>query len=239
MSDTWVEPGRQSWSRPNIVWGIWDLPESEVGAFSDLSQLAGKDTIELGCGTAYFSAWMAKHGAKPVGIDITPPQLATARAFQAEFGIDFPLIEGSAESVPLPDASFDLALSEYGASIWCDPYQWIPEAARLLRPGGRLLFLRNSTVSVLCTPPTGTATNKLVIPQFGMHKIMYPEGGVEFHIAHGDMVRLLREHGFVIENLIELQAPEGAISRFDYITAEWARKWPCEEIWVASKFLGF
>ena len=94
------------------------------------------DTVELGCGTAYFSAWLASRGARPVGIDITPAQLETARRMQAEFGLDFPLIEASAEDVPLPDESFDLAISEYGASIWADPYRWIPEAARLLRPGG-------------------------------------------------------------------------------------------------------
>ena len=38
----------------------------------------------------------------------------------------------------LADASFDLVVSEYGASVWCDPERWIAEAARLLRRGGRL-----------------------------------------------------------------------------------------------------
>ena len=112
----------------------------------------GLDAIELGCGTAYVSAWLARLGARPVGVDITPAQLETARAIQAEHGLAFPLIEANAEAVPLPDASFDLAISEYGAAIWCDPYRWIPEAARLLRPGGRLIFLGNSTLLMLCAP---------------------------------------------------------------------------------------
>lgn len=235
MADDWVAPGRKSWESPDISWGIWGVPESKVGAFGDLAALKGKDTIELGCGTAYFSAWMAKHGARPVGIDITPPQLETARAFQAEFGIQFPLIEGSAESVPLPDESFDIAFSEYGASIWCDPYRWIPEAARLLRPGGRLIFLRNSTVSVLCTPMVGAAEARLIHAQFGMRTMEYPEGGVEFHIPHGEMVRLLRGLSLDIEDLVELQAPAEGSNRYDYITLDWAQKWPCEEIWVATK----
>ncbi|MHB8635134.1 MAG: class I SAM-dependent methyltransferase [Fimbriimonadaceae bacterium] len=235
MSDEWVEPGRKSWLSPTITWGIWGIPESEVGAFGDLSNLRGKDTIELGCGTAYFSAWMAKHGARPVGIDITPNQLTTARRFQAEFGLEFPVIEASAEAVPLNDATFDVAISEYGASIWCDPDRWVAEASRLLRPGGRLIFLRNSTVSVMCTPMVGAAASNLIHSQFGMYRQLYPGGGVEFHIPHGDLVRLLRRHGFVIENLIELQAPEGATSRYDYMTPEWARQWPSEEIWVTTK----
>jgi hypothetical protein len=40
--------------------------------------------------------------------------------------------------------------------LWrTSPFKWIPEAARLLRPGGELVFLRNSTLSMLCMPDTG------------------------------------------------------------------------------------
>ena len=92
---------------------------------------------------------------------------------QAEHGIEFPLVEANAEAVPLPDASFDLAFSEYGASIWCDPHRWIPEAARLLRPGGGLVFLRNSVIGHLCTPADEDAKlgRELLRDYFGMHRI--------------------------------------------------------------------
>src|SRR5207249_2623048 len=105
-----------------------------------------------GCGTAYGAARLARAGARVVGVDPTPAQLETARRMQRATGIEFPLVQAGAEDVPLPDASFDLAFSEYGASIWCDPELWIPEAARLLRPGGRLAFLRNSMLVILCVP---------------------------------------------------------------------------------------
>ena len=137
------QPGRTRRSR-----GASSEPESR--AVRAAGDVAGLDVVELGCGTAYFSAWLARRGARPVGVDPTPAQLETARRMQRESGIEFPLIEAFGEDVPLPDASFDLVLSEYGASIWADPYRWIPEAARLLRPGGRLVFLRNSTLSILC-----------------------------------------------------------------------------------------
>jgi SAM-dependent methyltransferase len=120
----YVTPGRRAWADPEPTWGIWGIPESELRILPDV---AGLDTIELGCGTAYVSAWLARRGARPVGIDITPAQLQTARELQTEHGLHFPLVEASAEAVPFPDASFDLAISEYGASIWCDPYRWIPE----------------------------------------------------------------------------------------------------------------
>ena len=123
--------------------------DSELGVLGDV---AGKDVIELGCGTAYFGAWLARRGARVTGVDLTPAQLETARRMSEETGIEMELIEANAEDVPLPDESFDLALSEYGASIWCDPYKWIPEAARLLRPGGELVFLCNSVLCMLCSP---------------------------------------------------------------------------------------
>ena len=72
------------------------------------------------------------------------------------------LIEANAEDVPLPDESFDLAVSEYGASIWAIPSCWIAEAARLLRPGGRLAFLCNSTLSILCSPDEGKLEERLL-----------------------------------------------------------------------------
>jgi SAM-dependent methyltransferase len=171
----------RKWAQDQFTWGMWGLPERELEV---LGEVAGKDVVELGCGTAYVSGWLARLGARPVGVDITPAQLETARAMQREFGLAFPLIEASAEDVPLPDASFDLAVSEYGASIWCDPYRWIPEAARLLRPGGRLVFLKNSVLVMLCSGDDGeVAGERLVRDQFGLHRIEWPDGeSVEFHL---------------------------------------------------------
>ncbi|HEX6208840.1 MAG TPA: class I SAM-dependent methyltransferase [Actinomycetota bacterium] len=170
FSEEFVEPGRELWGAEEPVWGIWGVPESEVGMLGDVE---GLDAVELGCGTAYVSAWVARRGARPVGLDNSPKQLETARRFQEEFGLSFPLVQGDAERTPFPDASFDLAVSEYGAAIWCDPYAWIPEAARILRPGGRLLFLGHSPLAMLCSPegdevvPIG---DRLIRDQFGKHR---------------------------------------------------------------------
>ena len=227
------EHGVRTWQEDDITWGLWGIAESELGVLPDV---AGKDVIELGCGTAYFSAWLARRGARPVGVDITPAQLDTARQMQRATGIEFPLLEANAENVPLPDASFDLALSEYGASIWCDPYKWIPEAARLLRPGGELLFLRNSTISMLCAALDGWHET-LQRPQRGLHRLDWEdENTTEFQLGHGDLFKLLRESGFDVLDLIELYAPPDAKdAAFYHSDAEWAKKWPWEEIWKARK----
>jgi SAM-dependent methyltransferase len=226
----------KAWAQVDFDWGMWDAPESEVQAFGEL---AGKDVVELGCGTAYVSAWLAKQGARPVGVDVTPAQLETARRMQQETGIEFPLVEADAVDVPLSDASFDLVVSEYGASIWCDPYRWIPEAARLLRPVGRLVFLCNSPLSIICSPDEGKVDERLHRPQFGMHRFEFEgeDEGVEYHLGHGDWIRVLRDNGFEVEALHELQATDAAEdhSYYGFITADWARKWPSEDLWVATK----
>jgi ubiquinone/menaquinone biosynthesis C-methylase UbiE len=227
-------PQRNWSSEPN--WGIWSIPEGELGLLGDVS---GKDVLDLGCGTGYWSAWLTRMGARPVGIDITPAQLETARAMQAEFGIEFPLIEANAEAVPLPDESFDLVLSEYGASIWCDPYRWVPEAARLLRPGGELVFLRNSTLIVLCFPEhDAPALTELQRDYFGLHRLDFPQidESVNFQLGHGDWIRVLRANGFEILDLVEIRAPDDAEGvRYNMVDADWARRWPSEEIWKARK----
>ncbi len=138
----YAAPGLDNWAAAMPSWGIWKVPEERVGLLPP--GLEGADSLELGCGTGYVSAWLARRGARPVGLDNSAAQLATAAALQDRFGLNFPLIQGSAERAPFGDAAFDLVISEYGASIWCDPYTWIPEAAPLLRPDGQLIFLVNS-----------------------------------------------------------------------------------------------
>src|SRR5438552_310116 len=224
FAPAYAERAPRNWAREEITWGMWDVPESRVNA---LGEVAGLDVVELGCGTAYFSAWLARKGARPVGIDPTPAQLATAKAMQARFGLHFPLIEASAEEVPLADGRFDLALSEYGASIWCDPHRWIPEAARLLRPSGRLVFLGNATIMMLTADDLGNVGRDLHRDYFGMHRFEWPDDhSVEFHLGYGDWIRLLRANGFTVEGLVELQAPSGAPSPLDSIPPGWADRWP-------------
>jgi ubiquinone/menaquinone biosynthesis C-methylase UbiE len=194
----YVEPGHHSWASDAPSWGIFDVPKSELGMLP--RRLDGLDAIELGCGTAYVSAWLARRGARPVGIDNSPAQLETARRYQHEFGIEFPLHLGNAEQTPFPDNSFDLAISEYGASIWCDPYRWIPEASRLLRPGGQLIYLVNGTIHMLCTPDLESepATDRLLRDYFGMHRFRVAGrhlGRVPHRLRRHDPAALQRVRG--------------------------------------------
>ena len=231
----YVEPGRRNWAA-EPSWGIWSIPESELELLSDV---AGKDVLEAGCGTGYISAWIARAGGQPVGLDPTAEQLATAANLQNDFDVHFPLVMGAAEMLPFADGSFDAVISEYGAAIWADPYRWIPEAARVLRPGGELAFLGNGALLTLCIAEyeaDDPADEMLKRDYFGMYRYEWPdEDSVEFHLNHGDWIRLLRANGFEIEDLLELRPPEDAIETFPFVTLDWARRWPSEEVWRARK----
>lgn len=227
----------RAWGPQELGWGVFGVREADIGS-PPLGDVNGLDVVELGCGTAYFSARLARRGARPVGVDPTPAQLATARRMMEKTGVTFPLVKAPAERVPLPDGSFDLAVSEFGASLWADPALWVPEAARLLRPGGRLVFLTNSFISYLCAIDEGGTGETLQRPQFGAYRMQWPgEQGIEYHISHGDWIDLLVSSGFQVERLIELQAPPDATRHefYDYVTPEWAWQWPAEEIWVTRR----
>jgi SAM-dependent methyltransferase len=236
MARDYVSAGERNWAAAEPSWGIWSVPESALGLLP--ADLAGADTIELGCGTGYVSCWLARRGARPVAVDNSPVQLATARRLQREHGLEFPLLQADAEALPLADASFDLAISEYGAATWCDPYRWIPEAARVLRPGGELVFLHNGVLLMLAMQELEDepATERLLRPYFGMHRFEWPDSdGVEFQLGYGDWIRLFRASGLDVIDLVEVRPPAEATTRFGFVTLDWARRWPSEQVWKLRK----
>ena len=158
MADQWISGGERAWASRVPYWGNWGVPNDECPMLPE--DMTGMTAIELGCGTGYVSAWMARRGASVTAIDNSERQLATARRLASEYHIDIDFLHGNAESVPGADGKFDFAISEYGAAIWCDPEAWIPEAHRLLTPGGKLVFLGNSPLAMICTPMDGAPVDR-------------------------------------------------------------------------------
>jgi SAM-dependent methyltransferase len=223
------------WTEGGVRWGLFRRPEEQVGL---VGQVGGLAVVELGCGTAFLSAALARAGAAPVGVDLSRAQLATARRCQDAFGVRFPLVEASAERVPLHSSRFDLVVSEYGAAPWCEPRAWLSEAARLLRRGGRLVFLTNSVLSALCVPAEGgVAGDRLLRGQPDVARVDWPGGGIEHHPSHGEWMALLHGAGFAVDGLHELYAPADAagVAFYDIVTPGWASRWPAEDVWVAHR----
>ncbi len=82
------------------------------------------------------------------------------------------------------------------------------------------------------------ATDRLRRSYFGLHRMEWPNDdppAVDFHLGYGDWIRLLRANGFDVEDLLEVRPPAGATTRYPFVTGDWARQWPCEEVWKARK----
>lgn len=222
-------------TRDELHWGMWQVPDSELGILGDV---AGKDVFELGCGAAQCGIVLARAGARVVGLDNSERQLAHARRAVAEAGVELELVHGSAERLPLPDARFDVVFADHGGNRFADPYLWVPEAARVLRPGGLLAFSGGTPFEVVCFDrEADTWDARLHRPYFGLHALTFGDDeAIEFELPYGEWIRVLHEARLVVEALVEVRPPEDA--RSTYRNAEetaWARRWPMEQIWKARK----
>lgn len=229
------EAARLAWDDPELRWGMWGTPESELGLLGGMT--ARMNALELGCGAGSLSAGLARSGLHVVGVDIARGQVENAMALEMEHDVRVRFHECNAEAIPYDDGSFDLAVSEYGASLWCEPEQWVREASRLLRPGGLLVFIAASPLLMTCTGDIGDSVSEhLERPYFGMHRFEFSgDDAVEFHQGHGDWFRVLSTFGFTVEDLIEVQPSPHAVPRHSFVSNEWARKWPSEDIWIARR----
>lgn len=239
MADQWVESGERLWARSEPIWGIFGVPESEIQMLP--ADMTGLKAVELGCGTGYVSGWMARRGAEVTGIDNSMEQLATARRLADEHGVELALLHGNAEHTPFPDESFDFAISEYGAAIWCDPYKWIPEAHRILKPGGRLVFLGTHPLATVCSPEDGSDVgHRLTRSYFDLHRTDWRDveidpGGIEFTLPFSGWFALFRDAGFIVEDLREPRPAAGGGDVSFHIPHSWARDYPAEHVFKLRK----
>jgi SAM-dependent methyltransferase len=215
------------------AWGVWRIAESEIGALGDVG---GLDVLELGCGAAQWAVALAGAGARAVGLDQSRGQIRHARAARARAGADVGLVVGSAEAVPFAAASFDLVFCDHGAMSFCDPERTVAEAARLLRPGGRLVWCASSALHyVTYDDERDRPSRRLRRSWFDLGLVVEPEGTADWVLTPGEWIRVLRRHGLIVEDLLEVRAPKEAQTSHPSFDHRWSRKWPAEEIWQARK----
>lgn len=238
-AQNWVAVGERLWAADQPEWGNWGRPEASLTLLpTDMSDM---DAIELGCGTGYVAGWMARRGARVTAIDVSPDQLASARRLATQHGADITFVEGNAEVTGLPDAVFDFAISEYGAAIWCPPELWLREAWRLLRPGGRLVFLGNHPLSLVCSPldgaPCDMALHRPYADMWGADwtGVEIEPSGICFNLTISAWMKLFAEIGFAITRYDEVFAPDWAQGVRGAVPAEWARHYPVEQVWHLEK----
>lgn len=212
-----------------LAWGVWRVPESELKVLGDVT---GRDILELGCGAAQWSIALAELGARVVGLDVSAAQLHHARRTSSAL----PLMLATAESVPLKRESFDIVFCDHGAMTFARPEKTVAEVARVLRPGGTFAFCMSTPLRDVCwDTDAGAVTPQLATEYFNLSAIDDGET-ISYQLPYGAWIRLFREHSLIVEDLIELQAPEVAETTFDdYVPHSWARRWPAEHIWKLKK----
>jgi SAM-dependent methyltransferase len=233
LSDEYqAKHGPQQPAAGGLAWGIWQLPESKLQVLGDVR---GRDILELGlgCGAAQWSIALQARGTNVTGLDISKRQLEHARRLMAEAGVEFPLVHTSAEATPFDDASLEIVFCDYGAMTFADPYRTVPEAARILRPGGLLAFSTSTPIlDVTWSPDADHPAEHLIGEYWDLHMLEEPGEPTTFQLPYGEWIRLFVENSFAIESLIELRPPADANSSYrDEVDREWARRWPMEHIW--------
>ncbi|MBV2363882.1 class I SAM-dependent methyltransferase [Streptomonospora nanhaiensis] len=199
-----------------FVWGPEGLDEADAGLLGPPDRLRGARVLEIGCGAAQCSRWLRAQGvAEVVGIDVSHRQLQHARRIDEETGVRVPAVEADAQRLPFADASFDAVCSAYGGFPFVpDAAAALAEAARVLRPGGRLVFSVSHPLR-WCFPDDPTERGLTAEHSYFDRRAYVEEDAagravyVEHHRTVGDWVRAIAAAGLVLRDLVEPEWPAG------------------------------
>jgi SAM-dependent methyltransferase len=129
---------REAWSVFAPVEIATTIPAAKLVKFAQIA--SGQKVLDLACGTGVVAVTAALRGAQVCGLDLSPVLLERAHHNAATAGVDIDFIEGDAEALPYPDASFDVVLSQFGHIFTPRPAVVVKEMLRVLKRGGRIAF---------------------------------------------------------------------------------------------------
>ena len=204
-----------------LQWCPEGLREADVGWLGDV---AGRVVLEVGCGAAQGSRWVAAQGGRPVGVDLSGAQLRHARALDGRLGTTTSVVQAGATALPLRDASVDVAFSAYGALPFvADADAVHREVARVLRPGGRWVATVTHPVRWSFLDDPGEDGLRVVRSYFDRDPYVERDADgvpewVEHHRTVGDHVRGLVAAGLVVDDLLEPTWPESQ----DRVWGQWS-----------------
>ncbi len=222
----------------DFVWCPEGLREADAQL---LGELAGRRVLEVGCGAAAGSRWLATQGAEVVAVDLSAGMLRHAALAAASSGVRVPLVQCDAMALPFAADAFDTACTAFGAVPFVDDSgQVMREVFRVLRPGGRWVFSVTHPMRWIFLDDPGEPGLVAVHPYFDRTPyVEYDTTGapsyVEHHRTVGDRVRELVAAGFVLRDIVEPDWPEG----HEQIWGQWSpmrgRIFPGTAIFVADK----
>lgn len=216
-----------------MTWGVWRMPESRLRL---LGPVAGRRSLELGCGAADWSIALGRRGARAIGMDFSRVRLAQGAENARRDGARLPLVQASAEDLPFGEAVFDLVFCDWGAMTFADPYRTVPEVARVLADGGRFVFATHTPLHLVTYDRKHDRPSRtLRRDYFGLHRIDLGDS-FEFQLPYGKWVELFRRNGLRVESLVETRpAPHATSTYRTRSDRQWSRRWPAEAIWQVSR----
>jgi len=205
----------------DFVWCPENVREADARL---LDEVDGRRIVEVGCGSAPCARYLRARGADVVALDLSSGMLAHARAAARRTGIDVPLVQADACDLPFAPDAFDIAFSAFGAVPFvADSARLMREVARVLRPGGRWVFAANHPMRWAFPDDPGPGGLTVIQSYFDRSPYVEVDAAdvpayVEHHRTMGDRIRELVAAGFVVQDVIEPEWPEG----FDRVWGQWS-----------------
>jgi SAM-dependent methyltransferase len=195
----------------DFMWCPESLREADARLLGDV---AGRDVLEVGCGSAPCARWLAIEGARVTAFDLSAGMLRYAAAANEATGVDVPLVRANAERLPFASESFDIACSAFGGVPFvADVAATFREVARVLRPGGSWVFAVTHPMRWIF--PDDPGPNGLHVTSSYFDRTPYVEVDadghatyVEYHRTLGDLIRALTGAGLTLVDLVEPEWPE-------------------------------
>ena len=140
-----MDPTAQFKENQKVAWSSFAVFESMTGSVAPrLASFAGiksgASVLDVGCGTGVVGLTAARLGARVTGVDLTPELIARAKENSALMGVAADWRQGDVEALPLPDASFDFVVSQFGHMFAPRPEVAVREMLRVLKRGGVIAF---------------------------------------------------------------------------------------------------
>jgi SAM-dependent methyltransferase len=201
----------------DFVWCPENLREEDAHLLGDV---AGQRILEVGCGAAMCSRWLAAHGARPVAFDLSAGMLRHARLGAERTGIDVPLVQADAQRLPFQDNSFDLVFTAFGAVPFvADSAAVMREVARVLRADGRWVFAMTHPIRWAFPDDPGPDGLRATMPYWDRTPyVEFAEDNtptyVEHHRTLGDRVREITAAGFALVDFVEPEWPAGHVQEW-------------------------
>ncbi len=193
----------------DFVWCPEGLREADARLLGDPAQLRAGRVLEIGCGAAQCSRYLAGLGVPVIATDLSAGMLAQARRLDAATGLVVPVAQCDGSSLPFADESFDVVFTAYGVVPFvADSAAVMREAHRVLRPGGRFVFATSHPFRWCFPDDPGPAGLTVAFSYFDRTPYVEQEpdgaaGYVEHHRTLGDRVRELVGAGFTLLDVVE------------------------------------